>query len=577
MARVRSCCRSVSESAKVNKTMPAQSNALTASTFFLAALVSDALTAIDTVQHADVPSSLRGTGIVLVCCLAAPVVINPNNGVYGFFQRPIIGTLLVSAGLAGVHHGGAETRAWDALFTTLCCIAAILLYSTGGVDEQAKKVEGKNQDTAVSTSSSMLAGALLLYASVRTLRSGLRHPSEVRSFHVAPNDAFNATDFETLGYAYASDVATVSVTFGGAVGVGAAVVMIKHANSLSSDTGTITLQLGSAALFQTIAALSTGLTFGEQIDNLQAIYGPSACQSADSVCKVAATSRRFASVNTPLSGLWLSALGLFALAFPPSARIFSQNDADKFSWSRSGLVFGTLAAAIATTLVFLHGSFEGKGGHISYVMLAMIVAVYWSTYLDHWTGSLIYVIAFVWDQIIYVRDWGTDALLKHATSITLICNTILLAMHMLLTTFYYFGERRVLQSLVGIITVAGSSLAVGLYTASACLLMSTDGSYDVSEFHTRSTGSITAASFFSQHFIPVFIWAPLYVCRCEVSLLTRNQRIATWYLSAALVVGIYFMVLAQIEVSPPYGLDAVALLGCAFGAGVLPWAAAATV
>lgn len=557
--------------------MPAQSNALTASAFFIASLVSDALTAIDSVQHSDAPSSLRGTALVLVCCFAAPVVVNPNNGIYGFFQRPIIGMLLVSAGLAGVHHGGAETRAWDALFITLCCSAAVLLYSAGGVDETAKKIEGKNQENEVSTSSSMLAGALLLYASVRTMRSGLRHPSEVRSFHVTPSDGHDATAFETLGYAYASDVATVSVTFGGAVGVGAAVVMIKHVNDLASGTGTITLQLGSAALFQAVAALSTGLTFGEQIDNLQAIYGPASCQSADAVCSVAATSRRFASVNIPLAGLWLSALGLFALAFPPSVRMSSQEEADKFSWSRSGLIFGTLAAVIASGLVLLHGSFEGTGGHTSYIMLAMIIAVYWSTYLDQWTGSLLYVIAFFWDQTIYVRDWGVKALLSHATSVILLCNTTLLAVHLLLTTLYYFGERKVLQSLVGIITVAGSSLAVGLYTASACLLMSTDGSYDVSEFHTRSTGSITAASFFSQHFIPVFIWAPLYACRCEATLLTKNQRTATWFVSAALVLGLYFVILAQMNTAPPYGLDTVALLGCVLGAGVLPWAAAATV
>ena len=70
--------------------MPAQSNSVTASFFFIAVLVADCLTAIDSTDHADVPSSLRATCISLLCCFAAPVLIRPERGIYGWLQRPVI-------------------------------------------------------------------------------------------------------------------------------------------------------------------------------------------------------------------------------------------------------------------------------------------------------------------------------------------------------------------------------------------------------------------------------------------------------------------------------------------------------
>ena len=57
--------------------MPAHSIAITATFFLIAAMVSDALTAIDSTEHADVPASLRGTSLVLAYTFAAPDLVVP--------------------------------------------------------------------------------------------------------------------------------------------------------------------------------------------------------------------------------------------------------------------------------------------------------------------------------------------------------------------------------------------------------------------------------------------------------------------------------------------------------------------
>ena len=73
----------------------------------------------------------------------------------------------------------------------------------------------------------------------------------MRNFRITPSGAFNASAaIQTLGYAYASDVATIAVTFGGALGIGAAITMVYHVRELASGTGIVALQLGVAATFQ---------------------------------------------------------------------------------------------------------------------------------------------------------------------------------------------------------------------------------------------------------------------------------------------------------------------------------------
>lgn len=560
--------------------MAPHSNALVAIFFFISVIVSDALTALDSVNHnTDVPASLRGTNLVLVCCFAAPVLVRPGRGIYGWLQRPLIGAALFAAALTGMHYGGSTTRTFDAIYSTSVCFAITWLYSAGRIDEVTRNNEkGDKIDKAVSISSAMLATALLLYGNIRLMRTGLRHSIEVRNFHVQPSRSHNASSaLQTLGYAYASDVATVSVSFGGAVGIGAAIVMVYHARELAFGTPTVALQLGVAAVFQLVAALAATLSYGDQANWLSPLFGHSACVGSSGACDVAATSRRFASANTQSSGLWLSALGLFALAYPTSNRFKTRDEVSNFSWSATGSTFGIVAAISSLALVYLYVDFSGHGGHTDYVLMASLFAVYCSVFVDTFVGTVMYLVAFVIEEVFYVRNYGVAVLFSHATHTTLVFSAALLILHLVLQSIAFCWAPRELQLLIGVVTAAGSSLAVALYCASACLLMVNNGS--LGELQDTDDGTRFAVSFIFQHFVPVLIWAPLYTCRCEIQLLNRAQRLIAWVLVVPLDVILYAICLTVLDVNAPTAalVDAGAIAGCVVGAGLVPWLVASSV
>ncbi len=559
--------------------MAAHSNAIVAALFFVAALIADALTAIDSSDHADVPASLRGTSLALVCCFAAPVLIRPERGVYGLFQRPVIGGVLFAAALAGVHHGGVHTRAFDAIYTTLVCLAVTWLFSAGGVDEMSRaSSKGGKIEKAVSTSSAMLAASLLLYASVRIMRCGLTHSREVRHFRLMPSGEHNASSaLLTVGYAYASDVATAAMSFGGAIGIGAAIVMVRHVTELARGTGAIALQLAVAATFQLLSALAASLTYGEQIDRLPAVFAAGACASTSDSCDAATTSRRFALVNTQVPGLWLSALGLFALAYPVDNRFQSRNEMLNFVWHAVGPLFGLGAVVAALILVYVYADFEGGGGHTDYIALVVIFAIYWAVFWDMLLGTVIIAVAFAVEEGFYVMAYGFATLFSHLTHLSLVICIALLAMHSIAQLAMQWWQPRWLQLVLGMLTAAGMSLAVGLYCASCCLLMANNGASGLPD--TLDGGSHFAVSFTLQHFVPVLAWAPLFTCRCEIQLLSRCQRLVVWILVVPLIAAVYGLTLAALDIAPPTAtiMEPYAFWVCFVGVGLLPWIASSSV
>lgn len=557
--------------------MPAQSNAVTSALLFVSALVADALTATENVKQADAPASLRGAGLVLVACFAAPVVTRPEIGVYGRAQRPLLGLLLLAASLAGAHQGGVLTRAFDSAFITIAGLAMVWLYSAGGIDEQAKKVEGKGIEAAVATSSAMMAGSLMLYANVRILRAGIRHSTEVSAFHIEVPSAVNATGFSTLGYAYASDVATAAVCFGAAVGIGAAAVMVAHVHELQRGTGAIALQLGVAGVFQALCALIAGLTFGDQVDWLPAVYSSSSCKSAAPVCAAAAASRRFAMTNTQTPGLWLSCLGLLALAFPPSVRVSSRAEAAQFAWSTAGVLFGLAAMGIAMAFVWLYSSFTGASWQSDYVMLISLAGLFWSAFVEGISGSLIYVGAWAWEFWQCTQLFSALAVFSHLTNVVLALNVALLALHALLSLLLLAFAFRWIETLTGLVAALGASLSTGLFLGSAHLVACANGSFD--ELRGEGLGARFSVTFTWQHFLPVFVWMPLFACRCEVSRLSTSQRVVAWITALPLCALVYGWVLVSAGLpAPAAALVEPWSVGAALLGGLLaPWLAASSV
>lgn len=559
--------------------MSAPSNALVGSIFFVSALISDALTAADSVSHADVPASLRGTGIVLACCFAAPVIKSLEKGVDGFWQRPLAGAFLLAAAALGQHHGGTRTRAFDAIYSTVVGLAVTWLFSAGGVDEISREsARGGKMNATVSTSSAMLAAALLFYSNARILRTGLLHGSEVRDFYVAPSGEYEASSaVKTLGYAHASMTASVSVSTGAAAGIASAVVMMRHATKFSEGTHAVALQLGVAATVQLLCAFAASLSYGEQVDRLPALFGDSACRSSSDACSVAAVSRRFAAVNTQAPGLWLSALGVFALAYPVKTRFLTQQEARNSMWSAFGSIAGLVAVCTALALVYVNSDFAGVGGHTDYAALVVIFGIFWAFQWDGIVGTTVIVVAYTVEEVLYAMDFGARELFSHITHLALVLTIALLSLHLLLQVVFLWYSPRQLQELMGVVAVAGSSIACALYCASCCLLLANNGR--VGDLIDTNDGSHFALTFALQHFIPLFCWAPLLTCRCELQLLSSTQRLVAWLAAAPAVGVVYGFVIVGLNKTPPTlaVIDVMSLTGCVLGVGVVPWLAASSV
>lgn len=551
--------------------MRAPSNSVAASLFFLSSLVLDALTAIDSTAHADAPASLRGASLVLTACLAAPLVRNPMAGVYGLSQRPLIAVGLAAAALLGQHHGGVNTRSFDAFYTTFAGLAMVYLFSSGGLDEMSKLSDRQAIEKAVMKSASTLAGSLALYSGMRTLRAGLEHSQEVTNFRVGLGG--NSTT-EALGYAYSSQSASVSLTAGGAVGVAAGWVVLSYHEQLSLGTDALTIPLCAAGAVQLVAALAAGLSYGDQVDNLPAIFGATACKSATSACEAARAARRFATANTPVSPLWVSALGLLALGFPPSSRLREKTGI--FQWGAMGTVAGTAAAGLSLLLVFWNATFDGKGGHTDYVLLAVIFGIYTSFFLDNITGTLIYTIAMIIEEAIYVQYYGFNNLFSHLTHLTLVVTIVLLTLHTLLQLLTLCFRSDALYLLAGVIAAAGTSLSLGLYLASASLLAVGNG--NLGDLQDTDDGSWFALSFVLQHFCPLLIWLSLVVCRCDFHLLGVWERTIVWSASLPVLLIAYSLCLTAIGTTAPTAalMDETALWAAVLGGGVVPWLVASS-
>ena len=385
-------------------------NVLMASLFFATSLVSDCLTAKDTIDSSDVPSSLRATSLALMCCFAAPVLTRPERGVYGILQRPLIAVALFAASFLGLHRGNNATRTFDALFTAAVCLIITWLFSAGGVDSQAKANVRKQTsgvaalERAVVISSLMIASTLAFYANVRIMRAGFQHATEVRHFDTfTTGGKFNtSSSIRSLGYAHASADASFATVAGAAAGVAAALLVSAHASQISSAAEAAVpaaMQVRVAATLQTVAALSASLTLAEQIDSLPAVFGDSACKS--DVCAAAAASRRFAIVNTPAHGLWLSAFGFFCLSYKVRAGASAHTQSEYVPYvprcAISNIAVGL--ATVALYIAVLNGQdFASVYAGIQLACLAVAAAV------DTWTGAFGYLTVSVTEQILHPCD-----------------------------------------------------------------------------------------------------------------------------------------------------------------------------
>jgi hypothetical protein len=260
------------------------------------------------------------------------------------------------------------------------------------------------------------------------------------------------------------------------------------------------------------------------------------------VCEEAARARRFAACNANPGPLFLLALALLVYGLPTD-RLSKDATPSRHErlwrkdWTIAGLVLALAAAAAVASVM----SMQGVLWHTEFAALATVAAAYLCSTGDSLFGSALYLVFSIYEEYKLVYEYGAWRTYNQPTHITLVFCIGLLATHLLadgciriMERFFDVSDSSVLRHVTALTATVGTALSAALYCASAVLLSAQSGQLpsDI-EVLRDNGGGRTAVAFLTNHFTPLLIWTPLYVCRpCAPSRMDKWTRSAVWVASA---------------------------------------------
>lgn len=497
----------------------AEGNVISAGAVFVASIVLDALTALPTTIVLDVPTSMRTTALVLVALVAAP----PVEADFLFEQRGLACLLLLVTAFYGLHNGGVNARIADALYSLLCGWAVLLIFGISGPKpgERGHDAKGKRENVIA------LSAALLGYAGARIMRSALYHPSEVTAFTASYED------IEARGYAMADDLVASTLVFGGALCVCAAGIILLNHDAIyehgCEPVATVVAQL-SVLIFS--AAFVVQVAGYARIDELEALFGDSACVGDVDVCANSFRARRLYTANSSPAALWACAVGLTILAFPYDRRCRTRRDyfvhpedPDELEAATGSGNVALAASIIAVVVVYSYADSLWPALELLLLFFSIPAAWYSSTWIAcvlHAAGMLVYTVGrlggpFGFD-LTFLTHWYVAATLL----ITLVLGATTFISWLLYASCCSTGRYILwLENTTALLIVALVSIQLFLTIASLAIISGYDGSI-------MTTASWRSASlrWVTQHSLGFFFAAALVGGRFEC----HNGHIARWLL-----------------------------------------------
>lgn len=551
--------------------------------FLVFAIGCDCATAIDPdPRAAEVASSLRVSSLVVAFTLASPSILRGRSA---WTQRVLLGGLLAFLALAGDHEGSMRTRTGDSVYTLFVLLVGVQIYGAGGVEASSIRPDNVRKTPHMKQTVSALCGSLFFYVGLRGVRSAFVAASEAASYEV--HFVVNGATFSSQGYAYSSVGITAPLAFGHGILACAGLLVLFHGDSRLAGSSEVAFELGASAVATAICALWALLNYAEQLDVLRVLYGPHACSGDRHLCHEAFSARRFALANASTTGLWAASLAAAVFSFAVERRSLSDapTRAEQL-WRRELVGVGTVFLVLSSAAVFLHASTEGGQWHTDVCAVACLLGIFVSFAASTLLGTGIYVVASAYEEVRLLVDFGVDRVFVHLTHCTLFVLLLLLAAHLALSLLKsvllrYFAVARSspINKALAYVATFGASLATVLYVASVLLLAASDGALPEDKETIRDgSGSRTMISFAISHFAPVFIWMPLYTCRCETQLVSNRERVWAWLLAMPVIVLVYVVVLGILNLGAPSAKivheETFLVVGVA---GVLAWASAAFV
>ena len=558
----------------------AEGNVLSAGAVFSASIVLDALTALPTTIVVDVPTSLRTTALVLSAIVAAP----PVDAEFLFEQRGLAVVLLVVAAFVGLHNGGVNARIADALYSLLCGWAVLLIFGFSGPKEGERGYDprGKRENLIA------LAAAFLGYSGARIVRGALYHPGEVTSFSASHDD------IEARGYAMADDLVATTLVFGGTLCICAAgVVLLNHDAIYEQGCKPVASTIAQISVLIFLAAFVVQIACFARVDELEALFGDSACVGNIDVCENSFRARRLYTANSSPAALWACAVGLTILAFPHDRRCrtrrayfgqtIEEEEEEREAATGSGHV-AFAASVIAVLVVYSYADSFWPAVELLLLFVSIPVAWYSSTWIAcvlHASGMLAYTIGRLGSplgfDLTYLTHWFVAA-----TLLTTLALAVTTCISWLLYSSCVSQGRYIvwLENLTALLIVALVSMQLFLTIASLGIISGYDGSLMQASSVQAISWRSASLQWATQHCLGFFFAAALVGGRFE----TQNERIARWLLRAVwfavpiLLASCWAFLLLARSSYAPYGTtgDATSIV-IATLAALLPWTLAGIV
>jgi hypothetical protein len=497
----------------------AEGNVVSAGAVFVASIVLDALTALPTTVVVDVPTSMRTTALVLTALVAAP----PVEADFLFEQRGLACLLLLATAFYGLHNGGVNARIADALYTLLCGWAVLLIFGVAGPKpgERGHDAKGKRENVIA------LSAAFLGYAGARIVRSALYHPAEVTGFTASYED------IESRGYGVADDLVASALVFGGTLCVCAAGIILLNHDAIyehgCEPVATVVAQL-SVLIFS--AAFVVQVACYARLDELEALFGDSACVGDIDVCENSFRARRLYTANSSPAALWACAVGLTIFAFPYDRRCRTRRDYfvhpedpdEREAATGSGNV-ALAASVVAVVVVYAFADSVWPALELLLLFFSIPAAWYSSTWIAcalHAAGMLVYTVGRLGTPLGFDLAFLTHWYVAATLLLTLVLAATTFISWLLYASCWSTGRYIVwLENATALLIVALVSIQLFLTIASLAIISGYDGSL-------MATTSWRSASlrWVTQHSLGFFFAAALVGGRFEC----HNGHIAKWLL-----------------------------------------------
>jgi hypothetical protein len=468
-------------------------------------------------------------------------------------QRFVLGIILAGLSFWGERRATLPTRTGDAAYCAFALLAAIYVCNTGGIETDEVRPDAKafNDSKHRRQTVSGLCAALLSYVALRGLRMAYLSTDDSLGFQAEFTLIGQAT--RARGYAVISIWQTVPLAAGHGICMALAVVVGLRSDPHMVGSSAVAFEVGAGGAAIAVAAMYSLLGQSYQFDQLPQLFGATACLGDSSICSQAYIARRFALANTCTASLWVAALGCMLYSFAVEKRVWkSRQTRAEMMWTRSeGFSAGLLLAGTAVGFWPEFGSLQGAQYHTDIVLAVSLASCFVSAFQDTLSGSAIYVLAMGYEEYQLVQNYGIKKVFEHLTHCTLALSLVVMTLHLtfdvvqwIIKTRFELARTSILNRILGVLSVFGTSITTALYIASALLLACSNGSLPKeADLFRDGSGQRTMIAFVLDHFVPLFAFLPLYSCRCEVQYLSSRVRAVVWLASVPILIAVYAFVL----------------------------------